>query len=420
MVKTIAEYKHPSDGLPETTLTWQLSGAGEENLQLVELPRRKPGPNEIAFRTDVNGICFSDVKILMAGPEHPRLKKYNVARDKVVPGHEMSITIVEVGGNVKDRFKVGQRFIVQADMLKYNKAVGYDVWGGFSQYGIFGPEVHEDYLIPIKTDIGYSEAALVEPWACVEASYVRADMGPMDRLVWFCGGGGPMGQMHIVRTIYLKRRGTAPSIETMLLTDISDERLNACRDKFTEMAAADGIQFITLNPNHPGYEEKLNEIAPKGFDYMVALAPIPDVVMAAMKRVKQYGVVNLFAGLKRGTGPITLGDLHYDQITITGNSGSRIDDMISVLRQVEADQLDTNSSAYAVVGIKGAKEGLLQVAKGIALNKVLIYPQIPDLPLTPIPQLADKLPFPDWMREDVRKGKWTRASERVMLQEWAV
>jgi NADPH:quinone reductase-like Zn-dependent oxidoreductase len=44
-----------------------------------------------------------------------------------------------------------------------------------SQYGIIGAEVLEGdegcYLLPIEDSTGYAEAALVEPWACVEAAY---------------------------------------------------------------------------------------------------------------------------------------------------------------------------------------------------------------------------------------------------------
>jgi threonine dehydrogenase-like Zn-dependent dehydrogenase len=421
MLSDLQTYKAVQYPLPETARCWQLSGAGFDKLELVEIPRRKPGPDEIAFRTDVNGICFSDVKIVSAGPGHPRLAKYNIEKEKVVPGHELALTVVEAGENAAARFKVGDRFIVQADMLKYGKAVGYDVWGGFCDYGIFGPEVQE-YLIPItQTEAGYSETALVEPWACVEASYARVDMGPLDQKVWLCGGAGPMGQMHLVRTFSLKISGHTPNLETVLLTDISDARLESVQSRYAALAAQAKVKFVTLNPNEPDYEEKLDELAPEGFDFLVALCPVPPVIEAGIKRLRQYGVVNLFAGFKRGEGVLNMGDIHYDQVTISGNSGSRMDDMKAVLRKVEAGQLNTNSSAYAVVGLEGAKDGVISVRDGKAFNKVLIYSQCKDLPLTPVSDLADQLPFPADVREEVRKGHWSSKAEEVLLaSKWAV
>jgi len=420
MSEVLDVYRLVKYNLPERSRFWQLSGKGFENLELVDIPRPKPGPEEIAFRTDVNGICFSDVKIINAGETHPRLKGYDIAKKKVVPGHEMALTVVEVGKDAADRFKVGDRFIVQADMLKYGKAVGYDVWGGFSEYGVFAPEVQE-YLIPIKNpEAGYSETALVEPWACVEASYARVDLGEMERAVWLCGGAGPMGQMHLVRTFTAKISGQAPHIETVLLTDISDPRLEAVRSRYSELAGKAGVRFETVNPNAPGADGRIDELAPDGYDYLVALCPVPEAIEEAMKKLKIYGVVNLFAGFKRGTGKLNMGDLHYDQITVTGNSGSRIDDMINVLRKVEAKELDTDSSAYAVVGLEGAKEAVKQVQEGIAFNKIMIYSQCKDLPLTPVEDLADRLPFPDGVRERVRKGYWSSAAEAVLIEsKWA-
>ena len=45
--------------------------------------------------------------------------------------------------------------------------------------------------------------------------------------------------------------------------------------------------------------------------------------------MKKYGVLNLFAGFPRGKGALNMGDLHYDQHTITGNSGSTMKDLLS-------------------------------------------------------------------------------------------
>lgn len=415
MSTTLERYRAVADPLPAATLRLELSGAGWEHLQLAQVERPRPGPDDIAFRVDVNSICFSDVKIIGAGPAHPRLTKYDVAKDKVVPGHECAITVVEVGAQAADRYQVGQRFIVQADMLKYNAAVGYDIHGCMAQYGVFDRRVQE-YLIPVRPDSGYSEVALVEPWACVEASYHRVDIGPRDQVVWFCGGGGPMGQMHVVRTVGLKKAGKAPTLNTMILTDISDERLQACIERYTPMAAAVGLKFIGINPQHPDAEAQLDAAAPDGVDYLIALAPIAEVTLAAMKRVRQYGVVNLFAGFKRGTGPLNMGDIHYDQLTVTGNSGSRIEDMEIVLRKVEAGELDTDSSVYAVVGLKAAKQAIQAVADAQATNKVLIYPQLPHLPFLPITELPKHIAFPPEVAERVRAGYWSAAAEAAFLE----
>jgi threonine dehydrogenase-like Zn-dependent dehydrogenase len=402
--------------IPDRTWVWQLSGAGFDELRLVEIPRPRPGPEDIAFRVDSNSLCFSDTKVIAQGCNHPRLAGYDMKNRKVVLGHEMSITVVERGEKADPSFRIGGRYIVQADMLKYNTAVGYAVWGGLIQYGVFDRRVQE-YLIPVAKKIGYSEASLVEPWACVEASYHRADVNGQDRVVWLCGGGGPMGQMHLARMLSLKRTKACPSIETILVTDLSDARLRQVAGRYGKEAGELGVRLICLNPSAPDYASRLDEALPSGADYIVALAPVPRVIEDSMRKLNKYGVLNLFAGLKRGTGDVKLGDIHYDQHTVTGNTGSRIEHMVKVLRMTEKGILDTNSSAGVIAGFRSAREGLEAVASASVENKIVVYPQLMDLPMTPVEKMADVIPgLPEDAAEKLRRGLWSREAERAMLE----
>ncbi len=415
MAEKLTKYRELAYSVPDTTLVWQLSGAGFENLALARIPRPKPGPEDVAFRVDTNSICFSDIKVIKAGGEHPRLAGYDIQRDKVVLGHEISITIIEKGPQALPHINVKGRYIVQADLFKYNTAVGYAVWGGMIQYGVFDRRVQE-YLIPIEADIGYSQASLVEPWACIEASYVRADIQPGDEVVWILGGGGPMGQMHILRTLNLRRLGRLPALRRLIVSDPSTERLNAVERRFSETAREAEVELLLLDPTSPDFDSSMRKAAPQGVNYLVACAPVPQVVVDSRKYLGRYGVLNVFAGLKRGTGTVNLGDIHYDQHTVTGNTGSRMEDMINVLRQVERGELDTNASAAAVVGMQHAQQGLKAVAEGRITNKVVLYPQLPQLPLTLVEDLPGVVDFSPQVQESLKQGRWTREAEDELLE----
>jgi len=414
MTATLERYKRLEGGVPERTLAWQLTGKGFENFHLAEIPVPKMGPRDILFRSDTNGICASDVKIISQGGEHARLKGYDLQRDKVVPGHEISITIMKVGPEADKRFKVGDRYIVQADMLEYNSAVGYNVWGGMMQFGVFDERVQK-YLIKLEKDIGYSQATLVEPWACIEASYERADIQEGDEVFWVIGGGGPMGQMHTLRALSRKRIGKQPALHTVLVTDVSEERLAAVRARFEFRAREAGVSLLTLDPTKPGFDAEVKRVAPSGVAYVVACAPSPEVVLGCVKHMRRYGVLNLFAGIKRGTGQIFLGDIHYDQITVTGNSGSRYEDMEKMLRITERAELDTNFSAGALVGMKHCADGVKAVADGKITNKTILYPQLPDLPLTRIEDLPAKVKFSPDVAAEVKAGRWSQRAEDELL-----
>jgi threonine dehydrogenase-like Zn-dependent dehydrogenase len=415
MTSALDRYKKLAAPVPEKTLVWQLTGKGFENFKLQEIPVPRMGPKDILFRSDSNGICFSDVKVIQAGGEHPRLKGYDIVRDKVVPGHEISMTILRVGPEADKRFKVGDRYIVQADLLEFDAAVGYGVWGGMIQYGVFDERVQK-YLIKIEGNIGYSQASLVEPWACIESSYQRADLKPGDDVVWVIGGGGPMGQMHILRAVRHKELGKTSSIHTIIVTDVSAERLQAVNVRFLDMTKKAGIRLATLDPTQPGFDGEMRKVAPDGAVYTIACAPSPDVVNASRKYIRRYGVLNLFAGIKRGTGQIFLGDIHYDQITITGNSGSRLQDMEKMLRITEKSELDTDFSAGAVVGMRACAEGVKAVADGAITNKTILYPQLPDLPLTRVEELPALVKFSPGAEKELRAGRWSRQAESEMLE----
>lgn len=181
MSTTYERYRAVDYALPKTYLSWDLFGAGLDNLgrdgKAIELPLRPPNPDEVLLRVDALGLCFSDTKLIWAGPDHPRIRGRDLKNDPTVAGHEAALTIVQVGSDWKNKFSVGQRFIIQADIKigGEQKAFGYVQRGAMAQYAYAGPWVLDGegicYLLPIKDATGYAEAALVEPWACVEGAY---------------------------------------------------------------------------------------------------------------------------------------------------------------------------------------------------------------------------------------------------------
>jgi threonine dehydrogenase-like Zn-dependent dehydrogenase len=129
-------------------------------------------------RSDAVGPCYSDVKIIRQGGSHPRLYGRDLARRPIVQGHEVTMTVVEVGEAWRDRFRPGQRFALQADFYYRgrNLAYGYVFTGGLAQYGLLGAAALDGdegcYAIPVPEGLGHAEVALTEPWACVEAAHV--------------------------------------------------------------------------------------------------------------------------------------------------------------------------------------------------------------------------------------------------------
>jgi threonine dehydrogenase-like Zn-dependent dehydrogenase len=184
LLANLDTYRAALGAPPATIKRWHLTGAGLESLDEAEVPLPHPGPEELLIRHDACGICFSDIKIINLGPDHPRLVGRDLHEEPVVMGHEVALTVIEVGEALKDRFARGQRFIIQPDVYYQGRNVsyGYRLDGGMAEYGLVGKEVLEGdegcYLLPLKDDTGYVEAALVEPWACVVAAYEYPNYRP--------------------------------------------------------------------------------------------------------------------------------------------------------------------------------------------------------------------------------------------------
>jgi threonine dehydrogenase-like Zn-dependent dehydrogenase len=165
----------------EKMLAWQLFGAGMENFGENEAPSVINIPDynddEILMKVVAIGLCFSDCKLIKAGESHPRVIVDDLKKTPIIPGHEAVLEIVGIGKNISDKFKEGQRFIIQADLFKdgVGLAYGYAINGGMAQYSVMTePVLNGDdgcYLLPVSDKISAAEAALIEPWTCVIAAY---------------------------------------------------------------------------------------------------------------------------------------------------------------------------------------------------------------------------------------------------------
>lgn len=176
-------YRRATGPLAGPVLAWNVYGTGIERVgrdggpELVEVP--SPGPDQLLVRVDAVGLCFSDVKLIRLGGDHPKLYGRNLELEPTRLGHEASVTVMAVGDGLSDRFQPGQRLAIQPDIYVDGRstAYGYTIPGGLIEYHVMGPEVlaADDgaYVVEVDDRLGYAETALTEPWACVEAAYTQ-------------------------------------------------------------------------------------------------------------------------------------------------------------------------------------------------------------------------------------------------------
>jgi threonine dehydrogenase-like Zn-dependent dehydrogenase len=162
--------------------------------------------------------------------------------------------------------------------------------------------------------------------------------------------------------------------------------------------------------------QKWAESDQQGYDDVVIMAPSTEAVQQAAAVVADGAVVNVFAGLARGTlVELDLNPVAARQVRYTGTSGSSIEDLRHMRDLVESRQLPTNHSVAAVAGLEGVRDGLHAVAEGRFAGKVVVYPNLSHpLPLTPLAELDKVLPSVA-ARLDA-DGLWTREAEDELLR----
>jgi len=330
--------------LPDENVAWPLYGVGLEHLgregEPVAWEMPEVGPDDLLARVDACGLCFSDIKVVRLGPEHPRISGRDLESDPVVLGHEVALTIVQVGKNRREDYAVGDRFVVQAEIHYRGEpmAFGYVLHGGLEQFVRIGPPILDGddgrYLIPIPDDIGYSEAALAEPWACVVCAFrveTRRSIkeGGVAAIV---GGEGCREGFHAGRL----EEGPVPAVIVALNTP---ERVN----RLLATAASYGVKVIRA-----AGEEELTAIAAErgGIDDLVLLDPSAAQVESLAELLADDGVLCLMIDrpLERAV-KVDAGRIHYDGTRYVGAPG-----------------LDVGAAYAATRSVKPVKGGTMLIA----------------------------------------------------------
>jgi L-sorbose 1-phosphate reductase len=305
------------ENMPEEILSWQLKGSGLENIGSKGRPDTVPFPryseDDLIARVDACGLCFSDIKLISSGGAHPRIEGRNLAKNPTVPGHEVAMTIVGVGENRKAAFKLGSRFIIQADIFYKGKgmAFGYAIPGGLSQYVVIGKEILDGdegcYLLPVKDSTGLAEAALVEPWTCVIASYQIRARTAVKEGGWLHFAGFPAGQV----TLDLS------GLVTGKITRVTHAGLSAENQRAVEeLARVCGVTAAAAG----GFAEG----QPGPTDVVIAGTPDRDSFAKLVHAIEPDGVLGVHSAAPDVELPVDVGKVHYRRLELVGSTDGKV------------------------------------------------------------------------------------------------
>jgi len=286
---------------------------GDIRLEETAVPRVSEG--EVLIRVRNCSTCGTDVKISKSG--HPNMTPPQVM------GHEIAGEITDVGAGVSG-WAEGDRVQViaaipdgtcpdclagRAQVCPNQLSMGYQFPGGFAEYMIVPREVLAvDGLTRIPDSVGFAEASLAEPLACVLNGQELARVGEGDTVVII--GSGPIGCLHV-------RLARARGAASVILVDLNTERLAVAAALVNPdvVISADGIDPVAA---------VLEATGGRGADVVITAAASGRAQEQGLKMLARRGRLSLFGGLPKDAPTITIDSnlVHYRELTIVGVNGS--------------------------------------------------------------------------------------------------
>ncbi len=378
------------------TTAVRLHGAMDLRIGEIELP--KTGADELLMRVVADSVCTSTYKAVKQGSKHKRVPE-GIEENPIVIGHEMCGEIVEVGENLKNEWKVGQRVVIQPALKLesgYDPGYSYTTYGGNMTYTLIPKiAIERGTVIPFEGD-SYFDGALAEPLGCIirgfkgfyhtdYTNYVRTDGAKKGGKLAILGGAGPMGIGSVILAA-----GYA-EVSEIVVTDIDAERLAYAEQKYTvEYAASQGVKLTYVNTS--GIEDPakyLIELSNGGFDDVFVMVPVAPLFTMAEKICREDGCVNFFAGppVHDLQGSLNLYRVHYDGIHVVGTAGSIPEDMADILHLVEDKKISTGALVSHILGLRAVPEAVLGMEKPNGAKKVC-YNEL-DIPIIAIDDLEE-------------------------------
>ena len=324
------------------------------DIRIEDAPEPVAGPGELKIRVRNCSTCGTDVKIFRFGHHHikpPRVMGHEIAGEVVGTGERVQVIAAIPCGACPD-CRAGRMTV-----CPNQESMGYHYDGGFAEYLIVPAKVIAvGGVNPIPDGVGFAEASVAEPLACVLNGQSLARVGPGDDVVVM--GAGPIGCLHV-------RLARARGAARVFLVDVNPERL--------AMAAAlvgpDAV--IDSDP----VEQMLKLTGGRGADVVITAAASGAAQEQAVSMAARQGRVSLFGGLPKDNPIIRLDSnlVHYRELTLVGANGSSPAQNTEALRLIASGAVPVADLITHRLPLAQVLDGIDLVSRGAAI-KVTIEP----------------------------------------------
>ena len=321
---------------------------GTARVQTVPVPPL--GEGDLRIKVKVSGICGTDVHIFRG----EYLGTY-----PVIPGHEFSGVVEEVGAKVT-RFKAGDRVAVEPNISCDNceaclgnrqnfceqwKGIGVTLPGGMAEYAV----VPEKAAFDIR-ELPFLSGAFVEPLSCVLHGVERARIKLADRVLIL--GAGPIGIL-LSKTIQLQGACEITQV------DLNQSRL--------ELAKRNGAAKVCSS---------LEELTRDSFDVVVDASGSTFLMEKALDFVRKGGTVLWFGVPKRDAKLQLPAFPIFEKGLFLLSSYTSVRNSIQAVRLLENGKIDVAPLVSHQLPLEDFVKGVETIEKGIdGVLKVVILPE---------------------------------------------
>lgn len=279
---------------------------GREDLKVEQIAIPTLADDEVLLQVKVALTCGTDLKVWKQG-SHPRM-----IFPPAVFGHEMAGVVSAVGSAVPDSVRVGMRvvpsnsapcntcFFCRRNLPNLCEDLLFNN-GAYAEYMRIPGRIVRQSLLEIPDHVSFTDAALVEPLACVLRGIAEVGAQPGDTSVVI--GCGPIGLM-------FTRMLTAQGV-----------RVIAVGKRQTQVRAAERMgAWKTFDVNEiPNPVEAVRQLTERGrgADSVVEAVGTPLTWQWSVQMARRGATVNLFGGCPSGS-EVRLDpkSLHYSEITL--------------------------------------------------------------------------------------------------------
>ncbi|HEX2728519.1 MAG TPA: zinc-binding dehydrogenase, partial [Rubrobacteraceae bacterium] len=239
-------------------------------------------------------------------------------------------------------------------------AVGYDIAGGLAEYmRIPADAIEGGCLFAATQDLPSEQLALTEPLSCCVYGQRRSPV-EVDDVVLILGA-GPIGIFHVQLALLAGAR-------TVIVSQRSEPR--------RRLAAEFGAHVVVDPVNEDLSAVVAEHTSGRGADVIFVCIGVPALVDDALALARKGGRVNLFAGLAgKGLTEVQANLIHYNELQVTGQTGSRRSDFATALDLIQTRRIDAERMITHRFPLRDVAEAIETVSRGEG-TKVAVMPEL--------------------------------------------